>query len=228
MRHSAVIIATASIVVTGALVACSSDKHEGESCYSPLINGVVAYSPGIDILVRDANGRGEAFGTTVTVFSATDSIATTGTDTLHIRAGYTAPGTFKVRVRRPFYRDAVLPSVVVVPGQCNVVVTFVPVTLDLAPGAPPVRSIVVFGADFLYAPGVQRQLSARFDADASVPTSVNWRLSDTTIARIDATGLVTAKCSLAGGGDTVTATATVDTTLKAKAVFSVAKVAACP
>jgi hypothetical protein len=86
----------------------------------------------------------------------------------------------------------------------------------------------VFGADFLYAPGVQRQLSARFDADANVATTVNWRLSDTTIARIDVTGLVTAKCSLAGGTDTVTATATVDTTMKAKAVFSVAKVAACP
>lgn len=227
MRHQIVGTVTACVLVATVLVACRHDE-EGTSCYSPLINGTVAYSPGIDVLVRDANGRGEAFGTTVTVYSASDSITTTGTDTLHIRAGYTVPGNFKVRVRRPFYRDAVLPSVAVVSGQCNVVVTFVPVTLDLAAGAPAIRSLSVFGADFLYAPGVQRQLSARFDADASVPTTVRWGLSDTTIARIDAAGLVTAKCSLAGGVDTVTATATVDTAMKAKAVFSVAKVVACP
>jgi hypothetical protein len=228
MRQSAAIIVTTSIVVAGALVACSSDKHEGATCYSPLINGVIAYSPGIDLLVRDASGRGQALGATVVVYRGADSITATGTDTLHIRAGFIDPGTFEVRVHRAFYQDAVLPSVAVMPGQCNIVVTTVPVTLDLAPGAPSIRSITVFGAEFLYAPGVQRQLSARFDADASVPTTVNWRLSDTTIARIDATGLVTAKCTTAGGADTVTATATVDTTMKAKAVFSVARVAACP
>jgi len=227
VRHPNFGTAAASILVAAALVACRHDE-EGTSCYSPLINGVVAYSPGIDVLVRDAFGRGEAFGSTVTVYSGTDSITATGTDTLHIRAGYTVPGNFKVRVKRPFYQDAVLPSVTVVPGQCNVVVTFVPVKLDLAPGAPPIRSLSVFGVDFLYAAGVQRQLSARFDADPSVPTTVSWKLSDTTIARIDVAGLVTAKCSLTGGIDTVTATATVDTTVKAKAVFSVAKVAACP
>jgi hypothetical protein len=228
MRHSTAIIAATFIVAVGTLVSCSSDKHEGATCYGPLINGVVAYSPGIDVLVRDANGRGEAFGAKVTVYRGTDSMTTTGTDTLHIRAGFMDPGNFKVRVQRPFYQDAVLPSVAVVPGQCNVVVTSVPVTLDLAAGAPPIRSIAIFGADFLYAPAVQRQLSARFDADPSIPTTVDWRLSDTTVARIDAAGLVTAKCTTVGGADTVTATARVDTALKARAVFSVAKVAACP
>jgi hypothetical protein len=227
MRHTTIGLATASLLGIGAFVACGHDE-EGASCYSPLVNGVVVYSPGIDVLVRDANGRGEALGATVTVYRGTDSVTTTGTDTLHIRAGYFDPGNFKVRVRRPFYQDAVLPSVAVLPGQCNVVVTSVPVTLSLAPGAPVIRSLVVFGTDFLYAPGVQRQLSARFDADPGVPTTVSWRLSDTTLARIDAAGLVTAKCSLAGGADTVTATATADTTHRAKAVFGVAKVAACP
>jgi hypothetical protein len=227
MRNLRVIIATSSLVVAGALVACSHDE-EGASCYGPLINGVVAYSPGIDLLVRDANGRGAAFGSRVTVYSGADSMTTTGTDTLHIRAGFMYAGNFKVRVHRPFYQDAVLPSVTVVAGQCNVVVTSAPVTLTLAPGAPAIRSLVVFGADFLYAPGVQRQLSARFDADPSVPTTVGWRLSDTTLARIDATGLVTSRCSLAAGVDTVTAIATADTTVRANAVFGVAKVAACP
>lgn len=227
MRYKTIVFATASIMAASALVACSHDEP-GTSCFGPLINGVVAYSPGIDLLVRDANGRGAAFGTRVTVYSGSDSMTTTGTDTLHIRAGFLFAGNFKVRVRRPFYQDALLPSVTVVAGQCNVVVTSAPVTLSLAPGAPAIRSLVLFGVDFFYAPGVQRQLSARFDADAGIPTTVNWRLSDTTIARIDATGLVTSKCSLAGGADTVTAIATADTTVRAQAVFGVAKVASCP
>ncbi len=227
MRYKVLSIAAASILASAGLLACSHDDAEGTSCFSPLINGIVAYSPGIDLLIRDASGRGQALGTTVFVYRATDSVTTTGSDTLHIRAGYIDPGSFRVRVQRPFYQDAVLPSVVVRPGQCNVVVTSVPLTLALAPGAPALRSLTVYGADFLYAPGVQRQLSARFDADASVPTTVNWRLSDTTLARIDATGLVTAKCTTVGGADTVTVAATADTTVKAKAVFSVARVAAC-
>ncbi|MDB4889141.1 MAG: hypothetical protein JWL61_996 [Gemmatimonadetes bacterium] len=226
MRNFTVAIATCSLVVAGALVACSHDE-EGTSCFGPLVNGIVAYSPGIDVLVRDVSGRGEALGARVTVYRGTDSMTTTGTDTLHIRAGFMIAGNFMVRVQRPYYQDAVLPSVSVVAGQCNVVVTSAPVTLTLVQGAPAIRSLVVFGADFLYAPAVQRQLSARFDADPSVPTTVNWRLSDTTLARIDPTGLVTSKCSLVGGVDTVTAIATADTTIKAKAVFGVAKVAAC-
>ncbi len=227
MRLSIVGIAVASLAAAGLLAACSHDE-EGASCFSPLVNGVVIYSPGIDVLVRDANGRGEAFGTKVTVYRGTDSAMTTGSDTLHVRAGYTDAGSFKVRVSRRFYQDAVLPSVAVLSGQCNVVVTPVSVTLLLAQGAPPIRSLALFGADFLYAPGVQRQLSARFDADPGIPTTVNWRLSDSTLARIDAAGLLTAKCSLAGGADSVTAIATVDTTVKATAIFSVAKQTTCP
>jgi hypothetical protein len=121
----------------------------------------------------------------------------------------------------------VLPSVAVLPGECNVLVTTVPVTLLLAQGAPAIRSLAVFGTDFLYAPGVQLHLTARFDADPSIPTTVTWLLADTLLARIDATGLLTAKCSLVGGADSVTAIATVDTTVKAKAVFGVAKQTTC-
>ena len=227
MSNKVIVSTIASIALAGALVACRHDEP-GASCYGPLINGVVAYSPGIDLLVRDVHGRGVAYGTRVSVYSGTDSMTTTGTDTLHIRAGFLFAGNFKVRVQRPFYQEVVLPNVTVVAGECNVVVTSVPVTLALSPGAPAIRSLAVFGADFLYAPGVQRQLTARFDADANVPTIVNWRLSDTTVARIDATGLVTSKCTLAGGVYTVTAVATVDTTVRAKSVFSVAKVASCP
>jgi hypothetical protein len=227
VRHKTFGIAAASIVAACALAACSHDS-EGSSCFSTMVHGVVIYQPSIDLLVRDANGRGEAFGTKATVYRGSDSVVTTGIDTLHLRAGYTDAGSFKVRVSRPFYQDVVLPSVAVLPGQCNVLVTTVPVTLSLAPGAPAIRALAIFGTDFLYTPGVQLQLVARLDADPGIPTTVNWRVADTVLARIDANGLLTAKCTLVGGADSVTAISTADTTVRAKAIFGVAKQTACP
>jgi hypothetical protein len=226
MRDSLVGLATASLLAAGALVACSHDAAPG-SCFDMSAPGVVIYIPAIDLLVRDASGRGEAFGTKVVVYDGADSTMATGSDTLHVFAGYTYAGSFTVHVNRQFYRETVLSNVAVVNGQCSAVVTHIPVTLQLAPGAPPIRSLAVFGATFLSAPGEQRQLSARFDADPGISTTVNWRLSDTTLARIDGVGLVTAKCSLAGGVETVTAIAAVDTAFKATAQFGVAKETTC-
>jgi hypothetical protein len=102
------------------------------------------------------------------------------------------------------------------------------VTLQLVPGAPPLRAVQVVGADFLYAPGVQRQLAARFDADPTVPTTVTWRSSDTTLARIDGAGLVTARCSTTGGSVAATALAAADTLVRGSATFGVASVRSCP
>jgi len=75
--------------------------------------------------------------------------------------------------------------------------------------------------------GQQRQLSARFDANPGVPTTVTWRVSDANLAQIDASGLITAKCSLAGGTETVTAIATADTTVRGSARFGVQAQTAC-
>jgi hypothetical protein len=188
------------------------------------------YNPGIDLLVRDVAGRGQALGDTAITYRGNDSVITTGFDTLHLQAGFGAPGTYAVRVKRKFYRETVIPGVVVNSGICGgPVVTVVPVTLALVSGAPALRSVVVLGAGFLYAPRAQNQLVARFDADPSVPTTVTWRLSDTTAARIDAGGLVSAKCPVPRSViDTVTAIATADTMVKGRAVFSVAQQTTCP
>jgi hypothetical protein len=189
---------------------------------------VVIFNGGIDLLITDAYGRGEALGTTATVRRGTDSIRTTGSDTLHLDAGYAATGSFSVRVSRPFYRDTVLPNIVVQSGDCNILVTHVPVTLRLAPNAPPLRSVAIIGAEFLVFPGEQRQLIARVDADPGVDTRVTWSLSDSTLARITETGRVEAKCSLAGGVETVRVTMVADTTLHATRQFGVQKQTTCP
>jgi len=207
-------------------IACGGGKDD--PCL-PNVPGVAVFAPGIDLLVRDASGRGMALGDSVTSYRGTDSVGVIGYDTLHVLTGFGQAGTYVVRVRRQFYRDAVIPNVTVKQGECGSVVTQqVPVTLQLAPGAPPLRSIAVFGGGFLPAPGATSQLIARFDADPSVPTTVSWRLSDSSVAKVDASGLLTAKCTTKIITDTVTALATVDTTVKARTFFQVAQQASCP
>jgi hypothetical protein len=219
-----------SLGALGIMAACGgNDATDPDPCL-PIINGTVAYFPGIDLLVRDANGQAQAIGDTVVTYRGTDSVITTGFDTLHVQAGFGAPGTFAVRLKRKFYRETIVPGVVVQSGVCGgPVTTVLPVTLQLTTGAPALRSIAVFGATFLYAPGVQSQAVAKFDADPTVPRTVTWRLSDTSLARIDANGLITAKCTTTSNlKDTVTALSTVDTMVRATALFSVAQQASCP
>jgi hypothetical protein len=232
MRRSTAALAVCllSLGALAVMVACrGGDAVKPDPCY-PIINGLVAYNQGIDLLVRDASGRGQAFGDTAIAYRGQDSLIARGYDTLHLSTGFGAPGTYTVRVKRKFYRDAVVSNVTVVAGVCGgPVATVVPVSLELAAGAPALRSLMVFGATFLYAPGAQSQLFGRFDADPSVPTTVTWRLSDTTAARIDSFGVVTAKCTVAKGVvDTVTAIATADTTVKAIAIVGVAQQTTCP
>ena len=231
MSRSSLVLATCLLMLggLGIMSACDSNSTEPDPCM-PIVNGLVAYVPGIDLLVRDASGQGQALGDTVITYRGTDSVVTSGFDTLHVWAGFGVPGTFAVRVKRKFYRETVIPGVEVKSGICGgPVMTTVPVTLQLAPGAPPLRSIAVYGAYFLYAPGAQSHPIAKFDADLSVPRTVAWRLSDTTVAHIDPDGTITAKCTVRSNvRDTVTALATADTTVRGKAWFSVAQQASCP
>ena len=195
----------------------------------PIAPGVAIYAPGIDLVVRDAKGRSMALGDTAITYRGADSVVAVGFDTLHVLAGFGAPGTYAVRLKRPYYRDLVLPGVTVPQGQCGSTITQqVPVTLELVPGAPALRSVAVSGAGFLATPGAQLQLTARFDADPSVPTTVTWRLKDSTVARVDSSGLLTAKCTTKIVADTVTAVATVDTTVRGRAPFQVAQQSSCP
>jgi hypothetical protein len=228
MRRTRTLLALLLSLTPGLLaiaVACGGGKDD--PCL-PVAPGVTVFVPGIDLVVRDALGRGMALGDTAITYAGTDSIRVAGYDTLHVQAGFGRPGTYSVRVRRQYYRDAVVPSVTVTQGQCgSTVTTQVPVTLELAPGAPALRSIAIFGGGFLSAPAATRQLIARFDADPSVPTTVAWRLSDSSVATVDASGLLTAKCTTKVVVDTVTALATVDTTVRARTLFQVAQQASC-
>jgi hypothetical protein len=215
--------------LVGALVAGCRDSNDTTDPCMPPAPGVVALAQGVRLLVRDASNRGQAIGDTVIAYSRYDSVVTVGRDTLEVDAGAYGTGTFSIRVKRRFYRDTLVGNVTVKGGACGMpIITEVPVTIALAAGAPPLRAVDILGPTFILGPGRQNQLTARFDADPSVPTTVIWRLSDTTAARIDGNGLMTGKCITKLRTDTVTAIATVDTTVRGRAPFSVATQSSCP
>jgi len=81
---------------------------------------------------------------------------------------------------------------------------------------------------FLGTPGSETRMVATVDANPGLSRDVTWRLTDTTMARIDQTGLVTSKCSTRGGADTVTATSVADPSVSGRTTFGVGPQASCP
>ena len=201
-------IAGTGVAIAVVVAACSgSDLQSGPgTCESVGPPGVLVAVPGIDLQVKDQYGQGEAAGATVDVSGAAGPLQANVADTLHIYSAYDLSGTFSVTVHRQYYQDLTVPQVTVVPAGCVVATTHVPVTLQLAPGAPPLRALNVVGGMYLDALTNHAQLIAHFDADPEVSRAVTWQVSDTTLATIDANGTITAKCPNAGG--TVKATAT--------------------
>ena len=220
----------------GAVVACSSaDKGQPPGCLRAGVGpgevpGVVVMGPGIDLQVRDPFGRGQAIGTTADVRRTDGAVAPVNIqDTLNILSVYGLEGTFNVTLTRPYYRDTTISSVVVAFTQDGCLnETKLPVTLQLAAGAPSLRAITILGAEFLDHPGAQAQLSAHFDANPGVSTAVTWQVSDTTLATVDANGVVTAKCAKAGGTIKVSASSVVDPSITSSVNLGVAPATSCP
>jgi len=223
-----------SLIATVVVVACTSDKPALPGCLQAgvgpgAVPGVVVQGPGIDLQVRDPFGRGQAIGTTATVTRSDGFMAGVDVqDTLNILAVYGTEGTFTVTLTRPYYADvSVYPIAVSFGSDGCVNVKKIPVTLQLAANAPPVRAITILGADFLDHAGAQVQLVPHFDANPGVSTAVAWQVSDTTLATVDANGLVTAKCSKSGGTVKVTVTSVADPTVTSSVNMGVAPTASC-
>lgn len=217
------------IGITTLIVACSGTTGENNNndC-QPRVFGVVIFSPGIVLQVRDPFGRGQAIGTTAVIRRADGSTdQSVVRDTLNIDGTSNETGTFSATLSRPYYRDETVANIKVTPNGCGVNTATVPVTMQLAPNAPALRSFILLGADFLYQPGVQVHLVPHFDANPDVSTAVTWSVGDTTLATVDANGVVTAKCTKDGGTVKVTATSVADTTMSASVNIGVAG-ASCP
>lgn len=225
----ALVIGLVSVSVAATFAACSKDDQATTENCGPIVNGVIISAPGIDLQVRDPYGRGQAIGTTAVVHRSDQTLVQSNIyDTLNIFTAYNVTGTFTVTLSRPYYQDATLSQIAVTPNGCVVNTAKVPVVLQLAPGAPKLRGLIVLGADFLTQPGAQVHLVPHFDADPDVSQAVTWTVSDATLATVDANGVVTAKCSKPGGTVNVTATSVADPTFKSTVSMGVAPAASCP
>ena len=219
-----------AVVIAASVAACSgTDMQPPTGCETMAFPGVLVAVPGIDLQVRDTYGQGEAIGTTATVTRAgSEPMQVNIADTLHIYSAYDVTGDFSVKLSRPYYQDVTIAKVTVTPNGCLVNTTPVPVTMQLAAGAPPLRAIDVAGAAYLGEPRAQAHLIAHFDADPSVSRAVTWAVSDTKLATIDANGVITAACPNTGGTVKATATSVASPAVSGSASMSVAPATACP
>jgi Big-like domain-containing protein len=222
--------AVVGLVLAATIAACSgADMQPPDACETMLAPGTLVAAPGIDLQVRDQYGQAQAIGTSAVVKRSTGEVEQVSiADTLHIRSAYNVTGDFSVALSRPYYQDLTIAKVSVLPNGCIVNTTEVPVALQLAPGAPPLRALAVAGATYLYSPGAQAQLGAHFDADPGVSRAATWTVNDPTLATIDANGLLTAKCPNAGGTVKVTATSVATPHVSGDASMSVAPQTSCP
>ena len=213
-----------------ALTGCAHSDTTTPDCRQPIITGVIILLPPITLQVRDPFGHGQAFGTTAVARRVGDSGTSQaiGSDTLDLLAGSNVTGTFSVTLTRPYYQATTISGIQVTTKGCSLNRVTVPVTMQLEPGAPPLRNMIIVGQAFLGAPGAQAHLSPYFDADPSVSRAVTWHVDNSTLATVDASGVVTAKCSTTGGTVTATATSAYDTTVTASVQMGVAPVASCP
>jgi hypothetical protein len=228
MQHTAVLIIVVAVAAAGA-AACDHTPAVGFQCADVTVPGTVVQQPGIQSTLRNRDGLAVASGVSVTAVNGNATSVSGFIEDSLTAVVFVGIGTYTLRISKPFYRDTMVSNVVVLAGACNGVQPVkLSLVLGLAPNAPRVRSVAVFGTTFLATPGAQTKMVAIVDADAGMSRAVNWRLSDTTLARIDPTGLVAAKCSTRGGTDTVTAVSAADATVSGKTTFGVGVSASCP
>jgi len=224
--RSWLLVIVASII---GIAACTKDGRLPNNCGMPAPGLIISIA--LDLQVRDSYGRGQAIGTTVVIRGPGATQTDTGfADTLHIYDQSSSSGTYGVTFSRPYYQDLTVSNIAVTAyDDCPAVKTAtVPVVLRLAPGAPPMRALVLLGGQFLDHAGEQAHLLPHFDADPGVSTALRWSSGDTTLATVDANGVVTAKCVKVGGTVKVTATSLFDGTTSASALMGVAPASSCP
>ena len=135
------VLAAVLTAVFGLALAC--DRTADSDPCAMRFPGVIVAGPAIDLSIRDAFGRGQAIGSSVSATIGGKTYPLYVEDTVHAEGPDAGTGgTYAVSVQRPYYHDTTLSRVVVAVGTCGLVPnpTKVAVTLTLAAGAPPVRA----------------------------------------------------------------------------------------
>ena len=147
--------------------------------------------PSVVVEVRDQAGRPAATGTTIVIQDGAYRDSVDGANAwsaLSVGAGERRPGRYEVRLYKAYHKPVVLKDVMA-PGDsaCKYAepTDIRRVTLELVPGAPLVRSVVVLppGAG-LGGPRYTLEAYAIVDASTGTSRAVRWSSSDTSVVRI--------------------------------------------
>ncbi len=176
--------------------------------------------PSVLVEVRGPDGSPAAIGTKVVIRDGTFVDSGGAWDELRVGAGERRPGRYQVEVSKPGYERVVLRDVMA-PGDtvCNYAepTDIRAISLKLLPDAPPVLSIVVLPDVVVgLGPGNTTQFRVVVDAAPGVSRAVRWSSSDTTIATVSPSGLVTAGCLPASRDVVITAVSVADPQIRAE------------
>jgi hypothetical protein len=187
-----------------------------------IVEPVVCDAIGIPIMrvsVRDQFGQPAAIGATVVIENLTTRASGEGYgDSLRIWTDdpYGRTGTYRVEVSRPYHRTTVIPAVRVSGGPCGVERPHeIDVSIELLPGSPPIRQVVLPPWSFGYGGAGQTTALRAFvvrDPDAS--PDVTWASTDTTAVVIDERGVMTSVCRPTRGHAWISAASVVDPTVR--------------
>ena len=172
--------------------------------------------PAVAVHIRTEDGAPAAAGARVIVDDRDTSWSTPFRDAVIIFAdGYYPNPRVTVRVEKRWYHTVIVPDVRLQTDRCGLVATTrVPVQLKLLPDAPAIRSLYV-GRRGLFAEGRHRSnLGLVLDALPGVSDSVIWSSSDTTVAVVDAQGVMTTRCRKTYRSAFIRATLVADTTIR--------------
>lgn len=218
------------------LVGCGTHADESRGSNPPETIGCVGTGgPSVVVTVRDRHGRPAATGASLVIEDGAfrDSVGPTAAwDGLMLGAGERRPGRYTLRVTKPGYHPVTLTGVVARPTgdpRCHYAEDTgrASVTLDLLPGAPVVRSVVVLpdamGLDGI--PGTEHDMAAIVDASPGHSRAVRWSSSDPTLLVVrptsDSTAVVVPQCRSTGGRVTVTATSVADPRMRGRGTVGV-------
>src|SRR6267154_3501226 len=193
----------------GVLVAVAS------ACARPPMVCARGGVPAVAVHIRTEDGAPAAAGTRVIVDDRDTSWSMPVRDAVIIFADSYAKRRVTVRVEKPWYHTVIVPDVRLQTDRCGLLATTrVPVQLKLLPDAPAIRSLYV-GRRGLFASGRFRsRLGAVLDAVPGVSDSVTWSSSDTTVAVVDAQGVMTTLCRTTYREAFIRATLVADTTIR--------------
>jgi hypothetical protein len=171
--------------------------------------------PSVVVEVRDAMGNRAATGATLEIRDGTfrDS-SKYSWDGLHLGAGERRPGIYDALITKPWYKSVRIHGIKA-PGDtiCHYATPsdIRSVTLEVLPGAPPVRQVRVFPPlQALGVPEWPEQMSVYVDAKPGVSQAVSWSSSDTRVVKVLPTGVIIPQCRRGPGTARVIARSVAD------------------